>query len=81
MKGMGAAPNRRAILGGWLGEGNAYPKQNWDVAAPWEARKLLQVSDHSSSRMLKKSASLSCSFGLFGLSGLFSSSSFSCSTK
>ncbi len=28
-------------------------------------------AEWSSSRMLKKSASLSCSFGLFGLSGLF----------
>ena len=72
MKGMGAAPNRRAILGGWLGEGNAYPLQYWDVAAPWKARKLLQVTDHSSSRMLKKSASVRRTlFGLFGLSRLF----------
>ena len=28
---MGTAPNRITILGGWLGEGNAYPKQCWSV--------------------------------------------------
>jgi hypothetical protein len=34
-EGHGGGSNRRAILGGWLGEGNAYPLQYWYVAATW----------------------------------------------
>jgi hypothetical protein len=32
---MGMVPNRRAILGGWLGEGNAYALKYWYVEAMW----------------------------------------------
>ncbi len=40
----GGGSNRTAILGGWLGEGNAYPLQHWYFG---EARNVLPVSEHS----------------------------------